>query len=400
MLLSSNFGSALAQYDPETAPATLFVATVLLLLLLWPILQEKKQAIKYVFLLFPLLVLWKYSVGRQDAHIMAAVQVVIPLAVLLYISRESKRQVDVAMLCVTILLVTLAVFANKIPYQQEFARTFTAPATNIRTHGFVAFFRVDQQKMRWERVSGLRLQKAALPATMRQVIGARGVDIFPWETNIVAANNLTWQNRPSPFSFQSYDPYLDNMNARFFGSAKAPPFIVWHHVGTSGVESVDFRHVLWDEPATFRAILTNYEFIESSAEFMLLQKRTKPLVWGVKEIVLQAQYGSEFTLPDTDGLTFVDLIVKSDVFQAVVGQLVRGKVYGVNVRDAQGTEVRYRFVREMGGQGFIISDLPKDWEGLVALMQNVSLPVKTKTITMPDVSSGVSMKLRVFTPGQ
>lgn len=398
LILSGNFGSAMAQYDPGTAPATLFVALALLLLVLWPWLQERKQVLRYAFLLLPFFVLWKYSVSRQDSHIMAIVQVVIPVALLIYLSRKERTQRDVALLGVVVVLVVMAIFANKIPYQQEFARTITAPITNVRTHGFISFFKFGAQKERWQRISGLQLQKAALPQSMKEKIGSQGVDVFPWETVVVAANNLTWQNRPSPFSFQNFDPYLDDVNARFFESDKAPQFIVWHRVGASGVHGVDFRHILWDEPATFRAILSNYQFVESSDEFILLQKRAAPVALETVRVDSLSDQ-PPFVLPESNGLTFADFTVHRTLKEIVKSSLIRGETYVITTTDTEGKDVAFRFVQENSGQGFLINKLPKDWDELIMLLQSGNVPNNTSEFRIDAALDG-PLELQARTPKQ
>ena len=118
------------------------------------------------------------------------------------------------------------------------------------------------------------LPPAVLPANIRADIGSSSVDIFPWEVVSLKANNLNWDPRPSPFSFETYAPQFDHANAQFVLN-NGPQFIVWHNFGFNGVQGIDGRSILWDEPATLRAILARYTYVDSNQHFILLKRLPK-----------------------------------------------------------------------------------------------------------------------------
>ncbi len=378
LLLSAGFSSAMAEFDPETVMATWFVGAALLLVILWPVWREKRRALRYAFLLPLLFEVWKYCVARQDSRLAIVIQVLLPLTVLIYCSLRVRRQNDAWIVVAILMLGVFGLWANKISFRSDFMSIVTAPLVNMRDHQFVTLVGRGNQKQRWAVVSSMGLQNAALPQTMRDKIGHQGVDVFPWETSVIAANDLMWQNSPSPFSFQNFSPYLDKQNATFYNSAKAPPFVIWHHVGASGVHGIDFRHVLWDEPQTTKALLANYQLVESNQEFMLLQKRSAPLKIKITTRTVRADSeGQWIKLPaPDDGTLLANLDIHPGLSGAMGTFLVRDKTYIATVKDSDGKESSYRFLRE-NDKDLIIGTLPKDWDELVLFVGEHHLSAHT-----------------------
>jgi hypothetical protein len=245
-----------------------------------------------------------------------------------------------------------------------------SPLENIKSLGPINFIRIHKQKAEWSKYSALGLQGAALPVSMKQMIGRDGVDVFPWETDIVAANNLTWQPRPSPFSFESYNPYFDNLNANYFNSSRAPKFIIWHN---TGVKSVDYRYLLWDEPKTLKTILQNYNLTNESKGFMLLEKKqtiAKPNIKQLGSVV--TQWGDMVTIPkhSTGSEIFADISVKRDEYSKVTTFLLRSDTFSIYLKQANRSYINYQYVLENGPQGLLINNLPLNWNQLTELARN------------------------------
>jgi hypothetical protein len=266
----------------------------------------------------------------------------------------------------------MAVFANKLPFYgpNSFFEVLTSPVGNVKKVGAYEFLRLGKQKMEWATQSGLGLQNAALPDSILDKIGSHAVDVFPWEAAIVAANNLHWDNRPSPFSFESYDPYLDNLNAAFYTGSKAPKYIIWHNTGAF---SIDGRHILWDEPKTFRTILSNYNVIEHDGNFILLGRReqTEMTIYNVISLGSLKPSVRKIAPKDTlnsEALFFVSFDVDMSPLDVLETTLVRGDPYFLTIKTVNGQMQKYRLLVENTSQGILISPLPSSWEELVLLM--------------------------------
>lgn len=92
LIESNNFSGAMSMYNQQTAFATIFTALALLGLLFWPLLHGWRTFMKYLFVAPPLLIIWKYSVARQDAHLLRLLIISLPLAFVMYISWSARTR--------------------------------------------------------------------------------------------------------------------------------------------------------------------------------------------------------------------------------------------------------------------------------------------------------------------
>jgi hypothetical protein len=375
-ILSNKFSSAMSFFDPQTATATVAVFVAIASLAVWVLYNEKRSFTRYLFLSPSFLLIWKYCIVRQDGHINAILSVILPLAVLYYFVISSKRVKDIFFLQLVLLCCFTSIWSNKIPFygNDGFAALISTPINRVIHGDFEKFFELSQQKKSWAVYSAAQLGGAALPSSMRTQIGSQGVDVFPWETSIIAANNLTWQGRPSPFSFETYDPYLDNLNASFFASNKAPTYIVWHSTGANNLYGVDYRNVLWDEPATLRMMLERYDVADSDHTFMLLKKRPSPVDLSYSKVKFTTKSGintpwkSVSTSP-LKPLAFAYFSVQETYIQKLEEAAIRGNVYYMQVRTADKKTFTYRFTKENSSQGYLLGGLPVNWNQLIALFK-------------------------------
>jgi hypothetical protein len=370
-LMGSGFSQSMSLYAPETVIATWLVALSLVLLGLWVLLDQKKGSLRYLFIVPPLALIWKYAIVRQDAHIEAIILVTLPMTALIYFTRAHTDRSLHRWLALTIIVLSFAaVWANELPFygQGGFAQTLTSPVANIVNGQPDAFFRTTQEKQSWAVDSALGLQGAVLPRAMTQLIGRSGVDVFPWEADIVAANNLMWQPRTSPFSFESYEPYFDTANANYYDSAAAPKFIIWH---STGINSIDFRYILWDEPATFRSMLSHYQLVSSNQNFMLLERRQVPVhisydTINLGPLLTGSQIALHFTNNKELGLVYFSL--RQGVLGKLKVQLLREDQYYVSVSYADGSSRMFRLVTPNTSQGLLMNGMPTDWNSLIGLL--------------------------------
>ena len=274
--ISNGFSDAMALIFPITSMATKIVLTSLALLAVWVLIKSRHHLWRYSFLIPPLYIVWKYAVVRQDGHILVILYMLPPLIVM-FIYSLKKPLISDAIIFMSILIgCLLAAWANGTSYT-TFRNIVYAPVTNIQTYQFVKFWDINSQRQTWYTQTTANLQSAKLPASMRRLIGNSGVDIFPFNTDIVYANNLTWDPRPSPFSFETYTPKFDAENANFFNT-DGSKFIIWHSFGGNGLASIDGRNVLWDEPMTLQSILEHYQYVAGNSEFILLERLNNPKV--------------------------------------------------------------------------------------------------------------------------
>jgi hypothetical protein len=115
-----------------------------------------------------------------------------------------------------------------------------------------------------ERTRASMLQNLRLPPKVVGDLRAHTVDVQPTETSVVWTLGLHW--RPEPV-FQSYavdTPALDDLNADFLASSRAPERVLRFNP----LLSIDGRNAAFDAPNAFLALVCNYRntFASSTAE--------------------------------------------------------------------------------------------------------------------------------------
>lgn len=376
-IISQKFSGAMALYDNQTLTATVAIFIAIIAIISWIINNESRNSLRYLFVLPALGLIWKYCVVRQDGHILAALAVLIPIAVIYYLTLKTRTRRDTTILTTIILACAIGIWANKTPFYgyTGFANMITAPANRVIHGDAIKFFKTSEQKEQWAKNSAAQLGGAALPDSMRAEIGKNSVDVFPWETSIIAANNLTWKGRPSPFSFESYDPYLDNLNATFYNSQSAPQYIVWHNTGKDSMYGIDSRHILWDEPAALRAMLENYSLAQANKDFVLLKKRDEPvkITYDKQYITTHAGLDTPWqnVQHETKGqLTDVYISFQQGLTSKLIETAIRGKYSYMEVKTSNGKVYKYRFIQNLGSQGLLIGGVPNTWDQLTTLLKH------------------------------
>lgn len=103
------------------------------------------------------------------------------------------------------------------------------------------------------------------PGTI-QTISNHTMDIFPNDIAITEAYNFNWHPRPVFQSYSAYTEYLDSLNAKHFSSDSAPEYVLY------ALSSIDYRYAIFDEPATFRTLLREYEPCGQDGALLILRK--------------------------------------------------------------------------------------------------------------------------------
>ena len=138
---------------------------------------------------------------------------------------------------------------------QDLAEALARPLKLPGVNGLRAVFGFKRYRESLAQSSAAALEPLVLSAAERSLVAGRTVDVYPWEAAYVAANQLTWANRPSTSSVNAHSETIDRLNAAFFASTRRPQRLLWHRTDThsprpevTSVASIDGRHLFWDEP--------------------------------------------------------------------------------------------------------------------------------------------------------
>ncbi len=391
--VATGFGGAMGINDPNLVLATQYIVVMFVLLIAWLIVKAGHRHVYYLFMLPALFIVFKYAVTRQDAHVLVILQVVVFLAVVVYFLQPKIKPYNGIVLALIISAGAMAMWTNYTDFRL-FNMLLTAPYTNAKTGQAVEFFKVGSQTAAWKTISPQQLEPAMLPASMREKIGSEAVDIFPWETVIVEANNLQWRHRPSPFSFETYTEKLDTMNQHFI-ETEGPKYVIWHRYGEQGVLGVDGRHLLWDGPKTVQSLLRHYNFVEADDNFILLERKTTP------DVVEQKTFGTAtgggwIGIPETGGLVCVKVANNDTLKQDLYSLMLRERPFFLEATYGDGSTRSFRFVKSTSEGGLLINELPYDWDGLIQLFKDGSLPPE-ESVTQFRINNEPTIKTTLIT---
>ncbi len=211
-----------------------------------------------------------------------------------------------------------------------------------------------------------------LPESMRSIIGSGSVDVYPWEVSYVPANGLRWSNRPLPGSFSAYTPVLDDLNVAFFNSNRRPQYLLWHTIprGDAPVESIDLRHVFWDEPGTLRAILDSYDVIETQPNIILLGARTRPRFTPAQPLnTLRVQWNTWTQVPQVAGVLLANASIERSATMRALRTVFRENAVFLSLRFTSGEEVSFRIAPDNAAQGLWLSPFPETVDDLHTLLR-------------------------------
>jgi hypothetical protein len=138
-------------------------------------------------------------------------------------------------------------------------------------------------------------------------IGNKTMEIFPYDVMIPWVYDFNWSPRPMPWSFQVFNTQIDKLNAQhFLNKNESPQEILYSY------KSIDNRYPLYDEPATFQALLENYQYVNTSNNFVLLEYNPRQDIKEKEDLgTLKTEIGNSIKIPKYDkGYVFANIDLK------------------------------------------------------------------------------------------
>jgi hypothetical protein len=200
-----------------------------------------------------------------------------------------------------------------------------------------------------------RLEPQKLSVQTRAVIGKSTVDAYPYELSYVMANGFNWNPRPVIQSYISYTPYLDNQNALFFQSGKAPDYLLWEAPqGDIQADSIDGRYVLNDEPLTMFEILGRYSPLALDGKVVIMKKNGRQGFLPPQNVGADtSRWGAWIAIPKQPECAA--LRGRLGVSRTLAGKLKRAvykeEEFFVEYKLDNGNLLKHRFVIDNAGSG-------------------------------------------------
>ena len=158
---------------------------------------------------------------------------------------------------------------------------------------------------------------------------------------------LLWAPLPTIQEYTAYTPRLDQLDAAFFGSPRAPRWILEQAFGLDG------RNPSWDSPAAELAMRCHYRFVASSRYLSLLE-RTPDICGAAKSLsTVRARLGQTVPVPSVASAQAVvaTIVPSPSTAGRLAAALFKGATYSAVVNGA----TRYTYVPGTGRSPHLLS---------------------------------------------
>lgn len=193
-------------------------------------------------------------------------------------------------------------------------------------------------------------------------------DVLPWDLLQLPANGLDWRPNPVLQLYQASTPLLDRRVARHFASPDAPERILVH------LDPIDGRHLLWEAPETWRAVLAGYLPGDDQpfAGRLVLERAEHRGQWSFRplgELDLEPRTWYELPPVDPEERVLLALELTPSLSGRLRSAFLRIDPITVSLRPVGGRSRAFRLVPGVAGGGLLV-DLPaRTVEELVAIVR-------------------------------
>ena len=182
-------------------------------------------------------------------------------------------------------------------------------------------------------------------------LGADTVAIEPWEDLVAwAAPMLRWDPEPVLQSYSAYTVGLDNLDARFLASKRAPQRILYWKL------DFDRRDPAWDPPATMEALYCHYDQLSLSGSWQVLGRVDDRCGPARLLRTVHARFGQWVKVPAAPGqMVVASFAITAPFVSKLDGVVLKPPDTYLSSRTSRGLPVRYRFVPGTAGDDHVLS---------------------------------------------
>lgn len=328
------------------------IFVVIDLILILRLADLKKQLSRVAILAVVVATLWKAGFVRADSH-MFVYFALMPIIVIVGLTFAKINRMRFFLALSSIILCFIGALA---PFSGEMTKT----KSNFRT-----LIRPGQARQQLEKKYSEALSLERLPK-LSKIIGTDSVDVISYGQRAVMANEWNWTPRPVFQSYAAGSPRLQQLNADFFNSPKAPTYILYQ------LETIDDRLPTLDDGLSMRSLLSWYNPIGSEDTYQLLKRREVPRqVIESSSQRIQAKLGDQIPVANSDTkYVFAKVKVELSVIGRIEALLTRSQRLEIAVTIDNTVTHYYRFVPSMGTSEFLLSPLPEEAAEIPSLINN------------------------------
>lgn len=228
-----------------------------------------------------------------------------------------------------------------------------------------------------------KMENRKLPEEWLGIIDVNkdAVDVIPWEISYCPANDLKWTPTPTLQTFMAHTSWLDSWNAEHFINNRVPDYVIAHY------DNLDNRHLLWDTPASWRAIISNFEIVRSDLpRKLLLLKRKAQLVEPQLHVISEEEKDIDewIDVPDSTSPLYVEIDMSASLMGKLRKTLFRLPCVNIDLSYESGREASYRIAPDVIKNGVLINYLPASASELENLFnRQVGDPIRHFRISGP-----------------
>lgn len=199
----------------------------------------------------------------------------------------------------------------------------------------------------------------------RAIVGNATVDVLGYHQAIALYNRLNYRPRPVLQSYSAYTPKLQQLNADYLASDRAPDYMLFR------LETIDERYVMLDDARALHVFLHRYEYVHNEKGFQLW--RRLPGVFNIAAVAPRLLRQTELAVGQPLDLTAHGtdpLWIEIDLPRTFLGRIrdffYKPPIVRLAFKDTQGNTTTYRLPLPLARSGFIINPMIED---IVAFMQ-------------------------------
>lgn len=371
--LSNGYNEAMAVSGPSwqvyLGLLSIFILTTLFIYFLCT--NDKDIILFFILNLLLLFASFKLGFVRHDGHVLTFLGIFIIFIGLILIvllqEWENKRRTNWMYLCIFLtitILITLIfsinIIAPWILHDDVLAKSSSNKLSANMLENRAIF--EGQLKTNKEKV----MHDYPLDQQIIKYIGNNTVDVIPWDIALCWAYGLNWSPRPVFQSYSAFTSRLDVINSQHFIGLKAPQAILFSY------KSIDGRYPLFDEPATFRTILCNYTYVNSSGEFALLTRSSNKNQDPEVDLgTIVSKFGAFIPVPKYNkGFVFGHLSISHSLLGKSLTVLYKSSPIYIRFKFIEGgVSERFRLIPDNAKNGLFLSEYVESTNDLSSVLQ-------------------------------
>lgn len=294
---------------------------------------------------------WKAAFVRQDeGHVMVLLTATMLAPILLpRAAGRGRRRLQAA---AAILVVLASIAGYCVTISGSPTGYFAQWRTNAHRNLDWLIAPQAQREQLEQRTQQMRLDKA-LPA-VRARVGNDSIDLMSFEQGTLFLNDLHVVHRPVIQGYSVYTPYLQQVNADFYASARAPRYVL------VAVQPIDGHFPTSEDSGAWRALLHHYRPVLTESHYVLLCRRSgerQGLPEPSATVAGTARFDDWVEIPAEGSLYELEL----DVPMSLLGRLrtfaLRPPSIFLEIRTRRGEKLGYRIAPCMVAAPFVLDPL-------------------------------------------